>query len=107
MQTLQQVGDDALPFMAPESALEDALPGCSDPAAVKKAVQACLSSGGRAGSPAVVAGEKLAADMEKAKADGKDMPKAKPKKADAGGMKPGWANQGEGRTVAKTHDNSV
>ena len=35
------------------------------------------------------------------------MPKAKPRKASVGGATPGWANQGEGRTVAKVHDNSV
>ena len=74
---------------------------------VTKAIKACLSSGGRQGSPAVVAAEKFMADMDKAAAEGKPMPKAKAKKDNVGGAKPGWANQGEGRSIAKTHDNSV
>ena len=45
--------------------------------------------------------------MAKAAKEGKPVPKAKPLKPPIGGATPGWADQGAGRKVATTHDNSV
>ena len=80
---------------------------CDDPKAVDAAVKKALSAGARAGCPAIDAAEKLKKEMAKASADGKPMPKAKPRKVSAGGDKPGFGLQGEGRVVSKVHDNSV
>ena len=45
--------------------------------------------------------------MAKAAKEGKPVPKAKSLKPAVGGATPGWADQGAGRKVATTHDNSV
>ena len=95
-----------LPFVAAEEALEDDLPSCDSEKAVDAAINKCVAAGGRPGCPAIDAAEKLKKDMAKAASSGKPMPKAKPRK-NMGGATPGWANQGEGRKIAVTHDNSI
>lgn len=97
----------ALPFVAPEEGLEDALVPCEDPKAVDAAIAAALAAGARPGCPAIDSAEKLKKEMAKAAKDGKPMPKAKPRKVSAGGDKPGFGLQGEGRALGKVHDNSV
>ena len=97
----------ALPFMLPEQDLEDALVPCTSPEEVDAAIKKGLAAGARPGCPVIDAAEKLKKEMAKAAKDGKPMPKAKPRKIAVGGDKPGWGLQGEGRSVAKTHDNSV
>ena len=104
---IQSAFTSALPFVAPEEGLEDDLVPCEDPKAVDAAIAKALAAGARPGCPAIDAAEKLKKDMAKAAKDGKPMPKAKPRKSLVGGDKPGFGLQGEGRTIAKTHDNSV
>jgi len=97
----------ALPFAAAEDALDAGLATAADADAVDALVKACLASGGRVGCPAIEASEKLKKNMAAAAKDGKPAPKYKPIKPPTGGATPGFKNQGEGRALAKVHDNSV
>lgn len=96
----------ALPFVAAEDALAEAMFGVATAGDIDTAIKKCIKAGGRPGSPAIVAAAKLKAEFAQADTDGKPRPKPPAKKdAKAGGA--GWSNQGENRQVAKTHDNSV
>lgn len=97
----------ALPFAAAEDALDQAIVAAEDEKAIDDALKKALSNGARPGCPAVESAGKQKANMAKAKTEGKPMPKAKALKPPIGGMTPGFADQGEGRKVASTHDNSV
>jgi len=97
----------ALPFAAAEDALDGGLVTAADADAVDALVKECLASGGRAGCPAIEAAQKLKKNMAAAAKDGKPAPTYKPIKPATGGATPGFKNQGEGRTLAKVHDNSV
>merc|ERR1712127_720997 len=76
----------ALPFAAAEDALDDVICTATEEKQIDDGIKTALA---------------------KAKADGKPMPKAKSLKPAIGGATPGFADQGEGRKVASTHDNSV
>ena len=104
---LEESYAQALPFVQPEYDLEEALMKCEDDESILAAVEECLANGGRKGCPAIESANKLMKDIAKAAKDGKPLPKFKPKRPAIGGGTPGWANQGEGRKVATTHDNSV
>ena len=96
-----------LPFVPAEEALDDALTTAKNEEEVEKAVKQALADGARPGCPAIESAEKQLKAIAKAAKDGKPAPKYKPLKPAVGGASPGWANQGEGRKVAITHDNSV
>jgi len=97
----------ALPFAAAEDALDDAIVSAADEKAIDDAVKKALSAGARPGCPAIESATKQKANVAKAVKEGKPVPKAKSLKPAIGGLTPGFANQGEGRKVASTHDNSV
>jgi hypothetical protein len=101
---LAQGEASTLPFVAPEAALGDATRKAKDSAGLQAAMETAMKTGARKGSPAVIAAEKVLAAFEKGdeKAAKKAMPKA-PKPPGAQGK--GWDDMG--RSVAKTHDNSV
>jgi hypothetical protein len=92
-----------LPFVAAEDALGDATRGAKSAGDMKSAISTAMSSGARAGSPAVVAAEKVLAALEKGDEDA--VKKAKPKAPKVGVQGKGWDDMG--RAVAKVHDNSV
>jgi len=94
----------AIPFMAAEEALGDALVKATGPDDIDKMILDCIAAGGRAGCPAIMDAAKLQKSMVKAMKEGKEMPKAKAKKVSAGGATPGWTDK---REIAKVHDNSV
>lgn len=96
-----------LPFAAAEDALDDAIVAATTEKEIDDAVKKCLAAGGRPGCPAIDSSTKQKANIAKAVKEGKPVPKAKPLKPAVGGATPGFANQGEGRKVASTHDNSV
>ena len=97
----------ALPFSAAEDGLDDDIQAAQDDKALDAAIKKALAAGARPGCPAIEAAEKQKVAMAKAAKEGKPVPKAKSLKPAIGGATPGWANQGEGRKVASTHDNSV
>ena len=97
----------ALPFAPAENALDAALVTAKNDGEIDKAVKQALASGARPGCPAIESADKQLKAIAKAAKDGKPAPKYKPLKPAVGGATPGWANQGEGRKVATTHDNSV
>jgi len=101
---LEQSFDASVGFMKAEEALTIALSKATSKDAVKKAMDAASRDGARPGCPALKAGDKLlAAFKEKSEEEAlKARPKA-PKAPGAGGK--GW--DGLGRSLAKTHDNSV
>jgi len=92
-----------LPFIAAETALEDALRAAKNSGDVKKAVEAAKAAGARTGSPAFKAADKV--EKAFAKGDDEAVAKAKPKAPKAGTQGKGW--DGMARSVAKVHDNSV
>jgi len=89
----------ALPFLAPEDALLDALRAATDDGSIKSAVEACLSAGGRPGCPAIDTADKMLAEFKK---DGK-FKKPPPAKKTAQGK--GFDDMA--RALGKVHDNSV
>ena len=93
--------------MPAEDALDDALATATSEAEVDRAMKQALADGARPGCPAIDNAEKQLKAIAKAAKDGKPAPKYKPLKPAVGGATPGWADQGEGRKVATTHDNSV
>jgi len=96
---LEACFESALPFIAPEEALMDALRAASSPDDVDAAVKACLAAGGRPGCPAIETAEKM---LAAAKKDGELKP-AKAAKVAAQGK--GWDDMA--RSLAATHDNSI
>jgi len=92
-----------LPFVAAEEALEAAARAAKNAGEVKSAISTATSSGARAGSPAIVAAEKVLAAFEKG--DEEAVKKAKPKAPKVGVQGKGWDDMSRG--VAKVHDNSV
>ena len=97
----------ALPFQPAEEAIDDDIQAAKTPEDIDAAIQKCIANGGRPGCPAIESAEKQKVAIAKAVKEGKPVPKAKSLKPAIGGATPGWANQGEGRKVASTHDNSV
>lgn len=97
--TLESTFEAALPFVAPEEGLMEALRQADSIDAIEKAIAACLAAGGRKGCPAIVAAEK---SIKLAQKEGK-VKKAPPAKVSAQGK--GFDDMS--RAVAKTHDNSV
>jgi len=89
----------ALPFIAPEEALMDALRAVESEKDVDAAVAAALAAGARPGCPAIDTAEKM---LAAAKKDGA-LKAAAPAKVAAQGK--GWDDMG--RALGKVHDNSV
>jgi len=90
----------ALPFVAPEEALLDALRKVTSAKEVDEAIAAGIAAGCRPGCPAIEVGEKLIAAAKK---EGAEFKAAPPAKVTAQGK--GFDDMG--RALAKTHDNSV
>jgi len=92
-----------LPFITAEAALEGATRAAKKAGEVKSAIEAAKKAGGRPGSPAFVAAEKVLAAFEKG--DEEAATKAKPKAPKDGAQGKGWDDMGRG--LAKVHDNSI